>query len=106
MWPPSLAWYLSDSTQHTFSGSHRATVFQHPDQFADGPVVLGDVLEDLRCDDAVESAVGIRQVERVALDSFGPRRRRHLALVLHRLQYLVDVVEVGRALVERDHVGA
>ena len=30
----------------------------------------------------------------------------HLALVLHRLQDLVDVVEVGGVLVERDDVGA
>ena len=64
------------------------------------------MLEDLRCDDAVESAVGVRQFECIALDRLGPRRLGHLALVLHRLQDLVDVVEVGGVLVEPDDVGA
>ena len=113
MWPPSLAWYSSDSAQQTFSGSQRGTViasaatgFEHPDEFGDRPVVLGHVLEDLRGDDAVESAVGVGQVQRIALDRLALRRCGRLALLLHRLQDLVDVVEIGDVLVEADDIGA
>jgi hypothetical protein len=77
-----------------------------PDKFGDRPVVLGDVLEDLRRDDAVENAVRVRQLERIALYGLGPGRRGHLTLCLHRLQDLVDVVEVGGVLVECDDVRA
>ena len=70
----------------------RATGFQYPHELGNGPVVLRNMLEDLRRDNAVERAVGVRQVERVALDRLGPRGCRDLALVLHRLQNLVDVV--------------
>ncbi len=62
-----MAWYSSDNTQHTFSGSHRGTViasdatgFENPDKFGDRPVVLWNVFQDLRRDDAVENIVRIR----------------------------------------------
>ena len=82
-----------------------ATWFENTDEFCNGRVVLRDMLEDLRRDHTLETAVGVGQVEGVALDHLGPRRCGHLTLVLHRLQDLVDVVEVGGILVERDDVG-
>ena len=65
-----------------------------------------DMLEDLGGDHAVEGAVGVWQVESIALDRLGLAPMRRLALLLHRLQDLVDVVEIGGALVEGDDVGA
>src|SRR5689334_9700960 len=105
MWPPSLAWYSSDSAQHSRSDGHRATGFENADELGDRLAVLGHVLEDLGSDDTVECAVGERQLERITLDRLGSRRRGCLALLLHRLQDFVDVVQVACVLVEGDDVG-
>ena len=83
-WPPATngAWYSSDSAQQTRSGSHaghgdghRAAGAQHAGQLGDGRGVVGDVLEHLGGDDAVEGAVGEGQPGGVALHRAGQRAR-------------------------------
>src|SRR6478752_5258715 len=82
------------------------TGFEDPNQFGDRLVVLRDVLEDLGGDDTVERAVGVGQIKSITLDHFAFRRGGRLTLLLHRLQDLVDIVEIRDVLVEADHVGA
>ena len=50
-----------------------------PRQLGHGRTVLGDVLEHLRSDDAVEAGVGERKVQGVALDDAGLVLGLHLA---------------------------
>lgn len=84
----------------------RAADLEHPDQFGDGGVVVRDVLENLRRDDAVECLVGVGQLERVTDDHRGRRAGRRLAAVGHRAQDGVDRTQFGLVLVEGDDVGA
>src|SRR5882757_7467912 len=83
-----------------------STGLEHPDQFVDRALVLGNVFEDLRGDHAVEGAVDPWQVECVALDRLRLGRRGRLPLLLHCLQDRVDVVEPLAVLVEGHPVGA
>jgi hypothetical protein len=85
---------------------HRAAGAEHPHELGDRGPVVGDVLEDLRGDHAVELAVGERHREGVALLDVGLGVGRDLPRLAHRREDVEDAGELVAVLVERDHVGA
>ncbi len=63
---------LRTTTGH--GGGHRASRTQDPGQLAHGPLVVGDVLEDLGGDDPVEGSVREGQRQGVTPDRTDPGR--------------------------------
>ena len=81
---------------------------QHPDELVEGDLVVGDVLEHLGGDDAVEGVVGERQAGGVAVDGGGQRRARPATSPAsrHGREQAGDVLELGGGVVEGDDAGA
>ena len=82
---------------------HRPARPQHPGQLAHGRRVVGDVLEDLRGDDAVEGAVGEGQRQRVALHRRGRMVRGQLPCLHHGAQRPEHLGHLVGAGVESHH---
>ena len=114
MCPPGTLWYSSDSAQLSSSGPKRGTVtaIVPPGRStrASSPIacdVVGDVLEHLGADDAVETRVGERQVQRVALHARGVRVvRDQLARVAHRGEHVRDAFDLVAPRVQGHDVRA
>ena len=81
---------------------HRSARSQHAGQLAHGRSVVGDVLEHLRRDDAVEGPVRERQRQRIALDRRGRVIGSQLADLDHGADRRPDLGHLIGTGIERD----
>ena len=87
-------------------GGQHAARPQHAGELGHGADVVGDVLEHLGADDAVEGVVGEREAQCVPVDAGAQPVGRGLALLPHGPEQVTHGWELVEAVVQGHHLGA